>query len=146
MFASLVLVLAAAFAESKTLALQIHLDRAGYSCSTIDGVWGGKSERALRRYLEERAGCTNAVSLRNPEKAFDTYFAESPPPFRVEEVTKDDLAAVAAIPEAPAERAKLPRMGYESVKEMFAERGHLSQIALSKLNPGVDWSNVKPGL
>ena len=49
MFASLVLVLAAAFAESKTLALQIHLDRADYSCSTIDGVWGGKSERALRR-------------------------------------------------------------------------------------------------
>ena len=37
-------------------------------------------------------------------------------------------------------------MGYESIKEMFAERGHLSQIALSKMNPGVDWENVKPGL
>ena len=146
MFALIVLALAATFAESKTLALQIHLDRAGYSCSTIDGVWGGKSERALRRYVEERTGCTNAVSLRNPEKAFDRYFADRPPPFRVVEVTKDDLAAVAAIPEDPAERAKLPRMGYESVKEMFAERGHLSQIALSKLNPGVDWNNVKPGL
>ena len=29
---------------------------------------------------------------------------------------------------------------------MFAERGHLSQIALSRINPGVDWANVRPGL
>ena len=146
MFASLALVVATMFAETKTLALQIHLDRAGFSCSTIDGVWGGKSERALSRYLEERAGVTNSAALRNPEKAYDRYFANEPPPFRIVEVTKADIEAITAIPEDPAERAKLPRMGYESVKEMFAERGHLSQIALAKMNPGVDWNNVRPGL
>ena len=61
-------------------------------------------------------------------------------------MTRADIAALVKIPDDPAERAKLPRMGYESIKEMFAERGHLSQIALSKMNPGVDWENVKPGL
>ena len=61
-------------------------------------------------------------------------------------MTRADIAALVSIPDDPAERAKLSRMGYESIKEMFAERGHLSQIALAKMNPGVDWANVKPGL
>ena len=34
---------AATFAESKTLALQIALDRRGFSCNTIDGQWGRMS-------------------------------------------------------------------------------------------------------
>ena len=33
---------AVSFAESKTLALQIALDRRGFSCNTIDGQWGHK--------------------------------------------------------------------------------------------------------
>ena len=45
--AALALLAALGFADSKTLAVQIHLDRAGFSCSTIDGQWGAKSERAL---------------------------------------------------------------------------------------------------
>ena len=146
MFAALAILVATMFAETKTLALQIHLDRAGYSCSTIDGVWGKKSERALRRYLEERTKDGGTVSVRNPDRAYDMYFADRPAPFRIVEVTKADLAAIVKIPEDPAGRAKLPRMGYESIKEMFAERGHLSQPALAKMNPGVDWDNVKPGL
>ena len=146
MFATLVLLAATMFAETKTLALQIHLDRAGYSCSTIDGIWGKKSERALQRYIEERTNDSGTMSARNPNKAYDRYFADKPAPFRIVEVTQADLNAIVKIPESPAERARLPRMGYESIKEMFAERGHLSQIALSKMNPGVDWNNVKPGL
>ena len=50
------------------------------------------------------------------------------------------------IPDTPDEKARLGRMGYESIREMFAERGHLSQKALARLNPGVDWDNVRPGL
>lgn len=146
MFAAITILMAAMFAETKTLALQIHLDRAGYSCSTIDGIWGKKSERALQRYIEERTKDAGLVSARNPDMAYNRYFADKPDPFRIVEVTKADLAAIVKIPEDPAERAKLPRMGYESIKEMFAERGHLSQTALSKMNPGVDWNNIKPGL
>ena len=42
MLAALFLLIASTFVESKTLALQVHLDRAGYSCNTADGVWGRK--------------------------------------------------------------------------------------------------------
>jgi len=146
MVAALALFAAIGFAESKTLAVQIHLDRAGFSCSTIDGVWGRKAERALRRYEASRTKDGKSAFAATPEQAYDRYFADAPDPFRVVEVTQSDIDALVRIPEEPAARAELPRMGYESIKEMFAERGHLSQIALSKMNPGVDWDNVKPGL
>ena len=142
MVAAAFLVIAATFAETKTLALQIHLDRAGFSCNTIDGVWGRKAVRALARFCKER-GETPPPS---PDAAFDRYFANSPDPFRIETVTAADIAALVKIPESPAAKAGLARMGYESIKEMFAERGHLSQIALARMNPGVDWKNIKPGL
>ena len=44
--AALALFAALGFADSKTLAVQIQLDRAGFSCSTIDG--------ALRVHPRER--------------------------------------------------------------------------------------------
>ena len=146
MFAALALFAALGFSDSKTLAVQIHLDRAGFSCSTIDGQWGAKSENALRAYEAERTKDLNPVFAASPEQAYNRYFISASDPFRVVEVTRADIDSLVKIPDDPAERAKLPRMGYESIKEMFAERGHLSQIALSKMNPGVDWENVKPGL
>ena len=145
MLATAVMIIAATFADTKALALQIHLDRAGYSCSAIDGVWGRKAERALRGYVASRSTDLKAA-LPTPEQAYDRFFANAPDPFCIVEVTKADIDALVKIPEDPAARADLPRMGYESIKEMFAERGHLSQIALAKMNPGVDWANVKPGL
>ena len=144
MLAALFLLFASTFAESKALALQIHLDRAGYSCNTADGVWGRKCERALRRFRLDRG--EKGLSPLTPEAAFDRYFADAPDPFRIETVTQADLDALVAIPSDPAAKAKLPRMGYETVQEMFAERGHLSQRALARMNPGVDWRNVRPGL
>ena len=146
MFATLCLVLASLFAESKTLALQICLDRAGYSCNTIDGVWGRKGERALQRYVADHAKGARIPASLSPERAFDQFFGSDKGLFRIVEVTQADLNALVKIPEAPAARAALPKMGYESIKEMFAERGHLSLKAIERMNPGVDWEHVQPGL
>lgn len=143
MFATTLLLFAATFAESKTLAVQLHLDRAGYSCNTADGVWGRKGERALRRFQIDRGEKPAPLS---PEAAYDRYFAHAPDPFRIETVTQADLDALVKIPGDPAAKAGLARMGYETIQEMFAERGHVSQKALARMNPGVIWQNVRPGL
>lgn len=143
MFATILLLFAATFAESKTLALQLHLDRAGYSCNTADGVWGRKGERALRRFQIDRGEKPAPFS---PEIAYDRYFAHAPDPFRIETVTQADLDALVKIPGDPTAKADLARLGYETIQEMFAERGHVSQKALARMNPGVIWQNVRPGL
>ena len=126
MVLALILFCTLAFDESPVLLRQIELDQNGFSCNTIDGVAGGKTDRA------EQAARGRPLIAHNP--------------FRVETVTQADLDSLVTIPTAPAEKSKLSRMGYETIKEMFAERGHLSQRALERLNPGVDWEHITPGL
>ena len=142
MLASLLIFASLAFAETKTLAVQICLDKAGFSCNTIDGTWGGKSQRALERYCASR----NLILPATPEDAYDRLFADQDNLFRIETVTQSDLNALVRIPKDPAGKSQLPRMGYETIREMFAERGHVSQRALERTNPGVDWNIVQPGL
>ena len=127
MLATILLFCALTFDESPVLLHQIELDQHGFSCNTIDGVPGLKTDRAI--YYAMKKGILKA---RNP--------------FRIETVTQADLDALVKIPEKPADKAKLPRMGYETIKEMFAERGHMSQRGLERLNPGVDWDHIQPGL
>ena len=126
MLASLILFCALAFDESPVLLQQIELDQNGFSCNTIDGVAGEKTDRAIQ--------LASGKNLKTYE------------PFRVETVTQADIDALVKIPPSPSEKAKLPRMGYETIKEMFAERGHMSQRALERLNPSVDWEHIQPGL
>ena len=96
MLAALGLMLSATFAETKALALQIHLDRAGFSCSAIDGVWGRKSERALAVYLQERRRTQPDLpaGFPSPGAALDALFASAPDPFRIETVTQADIDAL----------------------------------------------------
>ena len=127
MLATILLFCALTFDESPVLLHQIELDQHGFSCNTIDGVPGPKTDRAI--YYARKKGILKAHN-----------------PFRVETVTQADLDALVKIPKKPEDKAKLPRMGYETIKEMFAERGHMSQRALERLNPGVDWEHIQPGL
>ena len=126
MLATILLLCALAFDESPVLLHQIELDQHGFSCNTIDGVPGPKTDRAI--YYARKKGILKARK-----------------PFRVETVTQADIDALVKIPEKPADKAKLPRMGYETIKEMFAERGHMSQRGLERLNPGVDWEHIAAG-
>ena len=141
MFSTILLICSLAFAESKELAVQICLDRAGFSCNTIDGHWGRKSQRALACYCAKR----NIPVPATPEEAYDRLFAEAEDLFRIEEVTQADVSSLTKIPAAPADKAKLTQMGYETILEMFAERGHTSPGALKRMNPGVDWTHVAVG-
>lgn len=125
------------------LALQTCLDRRGFSPNSMDGQSGGKTHAALAAYCA-------ANNLPPPvpgeeEFAFEKYFPGESDIFTTVEVTPEDIASLSQIPDKPADKAKLRRMGYESIKEMFAERGHVTPITLGRLNPHVDWSNVTPG-
>ena len=142
MLSTILLLCSLAFAETKTLAVQICLDQAGFSCNTIDGNWGRKSQRALAAYCQSRGIALPAT----PEDAYDTLFAERDNLMRIVEVTQADLDSLTPMPATPEEKSRLPKMNYGSIREMFAERGHLSPRALERLNPGVDWAHIPAGL
>jgi lipoprotein-anchoring transpeptidase ErfK/SrfK len=124
-----------------TLALQVLLDRQNLSCNCVDGMWGARTEIALVTWqtlqglpatgipdasvLEALGGATNILTRYT--------------------VTEADLANIAPVPDAWEERAKLPAMNYETIQEMLAEKGHTSQRALERLNPGLAWPNPPAG-
>lgn len=132
------LVLAAFMAAEKSLIplttneyfnAQCHLEAAGFSVNCVDGAWGLKSRRAKELY--EKSGHTL------PKTKF---------PLKYETVTQADINELVEIPEDPEEKADLEYFGYESIKEMFAERGHVSRKCLEKLNPDIkDWGKLKAG-
>ena len=131
----------ATFAESKTLALQIALDRRGFSCNTIDGQWGRMSQVALATYC-----AVNGYAVPpSPELARDILFPRERNLFRTETVTQREHDALVRIPTTPEGKSKLKAMGYETIMEMYAERGHMTEGALRRLNPGVAWPNPPVG-
>ncbi|MBR0198419.1 MAG: L,D-transpeptidase [Kiritimatiellae bacterium] len=129
------------FSNSKTLQTQICLDRAGYSCSAIDGQWGARSQAALCAYCEDFG-----LKLPNsPEEAYDKLFPSAAGIFTETILKEEDFSSLTPIPKSPSERAELSSMGYENMRELLAERGHLTARALERLNPNVDWDRLKPG-
>jgi lipoprotein-anchoring transpeptidase ErfK/SrfK len=127
--------------SSKVFALQICLDRAGYSPNTLDGQWGRKSQVALATYCAVK----NIPLPSNPNDAKDILFPDEKNLFSMELVTQADYDLLVEIPSSPEAKSKLPRMGYSTIKEMFAERGHLSQASLVRLNPNLKWPNPPVG-
>jgi lipoprotein-anchoring transpeptidase ErfK/SrfK len=129
------------FRDSKVLQLQVCLDRAGFSPNTIDGQWGRKSQVALATYCAVK----DIAIPSTPEEAKDVLFPEAKDIFTIESVTEADCNSLSKIPSSPEAKSLLPRMGYSTIQEMFAERGHLSERALVRLNPHLKWPNPPIG-
>ena len=128
------------------LALQICLDRRGFSCNTIDGQLGRKTKVALATYCAVNGFTGSKAPVPGAEEtAWQTYFPGETNLLTSVTVTAADHAALVKIPKEPAEKAKLAAMGYQTIEEMFAERGHCSVALLRKLNPGLVWPNPPAG-
>lgn len=129
------------FRNSKTLAVQICLDRAGFSPNTIDGQWGRKSDVALATYCAVKG----IETPQTPLQAYNTLFSKEKDLFQVMIISQSDYDSLTPIPKTPLEKSKMSSMGYETIEEMYAERGHLSQAALRRLNPTLNWPNPPAG-
>ena len=129
MFFTALLSVTALFAEKPDLTKQILLDQAGFSCNQIDGKWGAKSARALELYPGKEEDFKHHAYL-----------------FRTWTVTEAELESLVYLPADAAEKAKLDSLGYESIAEMYAERGHLSIGALKRLNPQVNFNLITAGV
>jgi lipoprotein-anchoring transpeptidase ErfK/SrfK len=120
------------------IAVQVALDRAGFSPGEIDGRAGSKTKLALSQF-QKSAGlpATGAVNeetiaaLGVPAEPVVTYT-----------IAPEDVAGpfIGSMPADMMESAKLPALGYTSALEALAEKFHASPALLQTLNPGVAWS------
>ena len=111
--------------EEKTLALQLALARKGISPGVLDGLEGPRTTAALR------AAGTNVVP---PEDLWTTYT-----------VTTNDLARLLPLGQTWLAKSQQERLDYETLLELVAEKAWSHTNLITRLNPGIDWTNVAPG-
>jgi lipoprotein-anchoring transpeptidase ErfK/SrfK len=107
------------------LALQVALDRAGFSPGVIDGQAGSSTKKALEAYRKQNGGDPPAVE-----------------PTTQYEITAEDVAGPfePKIPSELPDQAKLPALAYKTVAEALGERFHATPELLKKLNRGAKFA------
>lgn len=124
------------------LAWQIALERVGFSPGVIDGGIGRKTELATREFQRVRGlpitgkldTATAAALGVDAGSAVTSYTVQA-----------DDHAQIGPLPKSWLEKSRLPRLGYDSLVALIAEKFHCSTGLLARLNPGRDLGRLQVG-
>jgi len=126
----------------EAVAWQAALDRAGFSPGIIDGLVGPKTDAGLRAF-QENAGLEVTGEFDAATRA--AIGLDSTSATRVYVLTQADKAAVGPCPRNWVAKSKLRRLGFASLEQVAANRGHCRRDLLAKLNSGLDLTSLEPG-
>ncbi|WLR91186.1 L,D-transpeptidase family protein [Shinella zoogloeoides] len=125
--------------SAEVTALQVFLDREGFSPGVIDGKKGSNVTKAIEAW-QNATGET--LDPNNADDILERLRLSGGMAFTTYEITAADAAGpyVASIPEDYAHKAALPHLSFTSTTEMLAEKFHMDEAYLKEINPGVDFT------
>ena len=125
--------------SAEVTALQVFLDREGFSPGVIDGKKGSNVTKAIEAW-QNATGET--LDPNNAEDILERLRLSGGLAFTTYEISAADAAGpyVAAIPDDYAQKAALPHLSFTSTTEMLAEKFHMDEAYLKEINPGVDFT------
>jgi lipoprotein-anchoring transpeptidase ErfK/SrfK len=121
--------------DALTVKVEILLDRAHFSPGEIDGKWGENVQKAITAFAAAHG--TTWGGRWTPE-IWQALSTEAPPNlFTKYTTTANDFRGpfLEKVPLKMEEMKDLPDLGYTSAVEELAERFHISEDLLIKLNP-----------
>lgn len=122
------------YGREKMAALQVVLDRGGFSPGVIDGKWGSNVANAMAAWKEARGENRLATAAALDQELQKSGGAAL---FNYTLTTADVSGPfAAAIPVDYAGKAQLERLAFTSPEERIAEKFHMSESYLRELNPG----------
>lgn len=125
--------------SAEVTALQVFLDREGFSPGVIDGRKGSNVTKAIEAW---QLATGQTLDPNDTDWILEQLHLNGGMPFTTYEITAADAAGpyVASIPDDYAHKAALPALSYTSTVEMLAERFHMDEAYLKEMNPGVDFT------
>lgn len=123
------------------LEAQIALARLGISPGVLDGFDGAQTSRAVsvfqKKYGLEVTGKID-LSTRQMLHIYEPVFMQYT-------VSRSDKECLMKIPEGWLAKSQKKRLDYESILELAAERSFSSQGLIRRMNPQIEWSDVREG-
>lgn len=123
------------------LALQIGLARRAISSGSLDGVFGSQTRTAVRVFQQVSGLPTTGY----PDAETTRRLVPAPPLHTHHVVTADDLRRLGPTPATWLGKSQVPRLDYETLLELVAERAGASPTLVLRLNPRLDWAYAGPG-
>jgi peptidoglycan hydrolase-like protein with peptidoglycan-binding domain len=123
--------------------LQVLLDRAHASPGVIDGTLGENTRKALAAFSKMKG--FEPTEEVDKDVWRELVEADSEAALVTYKITEKDARGpfLKNIPEDFRKKAELDRLSYTSAEELLAEKFHMSEALLRKLNPGASFD--KPG-
>ena len=123
---------------NQILEAQILLDRQHHSPGVIDGRQGSNTRRALRAF-EMSEGLPVDGEL-DPEVMSRLRAASTEPLLVDYTIADEDVAELVDVPSGMAAQASLDHLGYETASETLAEKFHMGEAFLKRLNPSATFA------
>jgi lipoprotein-anchoring transpeptidase ErfK/SrfK len=119
--------------QERIAAYQVALERIHFSCGFVDGDQGMRTQRMLRAFQASR-GLPVTGFLDQPTR---DAIGEPGEPFLSYVVTVGDVASIMPKPASWRAKSQVPRLGYNDIWELLAEKFHCTRAYLKDLNRGV---------
>lgn len=121
--------------------LQTALAREAISPGPIDGLMGPQTEAALRAFQQKHALRTTGVL----DELTRAKLPAVAPMFTNYVVMRSDIERLLPVPVSWLGKSLAPRLDYETVLELAAEKTLSHQKLIQALNPAINWTSVTNG-
>jgi len=127
--------------SERVLGAQVALARQAISSGPLDGMLGRQTRSALLAFQKREA----IPATGRLDAATEAKLVLETPLLTNYIVTPEDFERLLPLGKTWLAKSEQPRLDYESILELVAEKSHSHPKLVRWLNPGVDWDNVAPG-